>query len=71
VSASRLLNEVLVTMSLEPQPDEIKPHVNTIELKAILVVDDDKQLASALQWIEQTHFRRIPRMLTKKLEKTV
>jgi DNA-binding response OmpR family regulator len=24
---------------------------NTLELKAILVVDDDKQLASALQWI--------------------
>jgi len=25
--------------------------VNTLELKAILVVDDDQQLASALQWI--------------------
>lgn len=25
--------------------------INTLELKAILVVDDDKQLASALQWI--------------------
>jgi|ERR1700680_932827 DNA-binding response OmpR family regulator len=27
------------------------PSGNTLELKAILVVDDDKQLASALQWI--------------------
>jgi DNA-binding response OmpR family regulator len=27
------------------------PAVNTIELRAILLVDDDKQLASALQWI--------------------
>lgn len=25
--------------------------VHTLELKAVLVVDDDKQLASALQWI--------------------
>ena len=38
-------------MKLEPQPDKIEPHVNTLELKAILVVDDDQQLASALQWI--------------------
>jgi len=38
-------------MKFEPQPDEIQPHVNTLELKAILVVDDDQQLASALQWI--------------------
>src|SRR5436853_6650162 len=29
----------------------LQPHVNTLRLKAILVVDDDKQLASALQWI--------------------
>ncbi len=28
-----------------------EPGANTLELKAILVVDDDKQLASALQWI--------------------
>ena len=27
------------------------PVVHTLELKAILLVDDDKQLASALQWI--------------------
>src|ERR671933_1222237 len=35
---------------MEPQPlrDEA---VNTVELRAILLVDDDKQLASALQWI--------------------
>src|SRR5258708_24316133 len=29
----------------------LQPHVNTLQLKAILVVDDDQQLASALQWI--------------------
>lgn len=28
-----------------------EPEVITLQLKAILVVDDDKQLASALQWI--------------------
>jgi DNA-binding response OmpR family regulator len=38
-------------MKFEPEPDEIKPYVHTLELKAILVVDDDQQLASALQWI--------------------
>ncbi len=38
-------------MNIDEQPDEIEPHVNTLELKAILVVDDDQQLASALQWI--------------------
>jgi DNA-binding response OmpR family regulator len=38
-------------MKPEPQPDETEPHVNTLDLKAILVVDDDQQLASALQWI--------------------
>ncbi|HWX15497.1 MAG TPA: hypothetical protein VNY07_02820, partial [Chthoniobacterales bacterium] len=38
-------------MKFTPQPDEFKPHANTLELKAILVVDDDQQLASALQWI--------------------
>jgi DNA-binding response OmpR family regulator len=32
-------------------PEDIEPRINTLELKAILVVDDDKQLASALQWI--------------------
>ena len=38
-------------MKSDPQPDETKGHGRTFELKAILVVDDDKQLASALQWI--------------------
>src|SRR5260370_42698545 len=38
-------------MKFEPQPEGIEPHVNTLQLKAILVVDDDQQLASALQWI--------------------
>jgi DNA-binding response OmpR family regulator len=38
-------------MKPNPQPDEIESPVNTLELKAILVVDDDQQLASALQWI--------------------
>src|SRR5438046_6825296 len=35
----------------DPQPDPIEPVVHSLELKAILVVDDDRQLASALQWI--------------------
>ncbi|HME89558.1 MAG TPA: response regulator [Chthoniobacterales bacterium] len=35
----------------EPQPESIQPFVHSLELKAILVVDDDRQLASALQWI--------------------
>lgn len=38
-------------MNFDSEPGEIKPHVHTLELKAILVVDDDQQLASALQWI--------------------
>jgi DNA-binding response OmpR family regulator len=28
-----------------------EPQINCLKLKAVLVVDDDKQLASALQWI--------------------
>ena len=35
----------------DPQPEPIEPVVHNLELKAILVVDDDRQLASALQWI--------------------
>src|SRR6478736_1878397 len=35
----------------EPLPEELQPVIHSLELKAILVVDDDKQLASALQWI--------------------
>ena len=38
-------------MKFERQPDRIDSDVNTFELKAILLVDDDKQLATALQWI--------------------
>jgi DNA-binding response OmpR family regulator len=38
-------------MRFERQPDDIEPSPNTFELKAILLVDDDKQLATALQWI--------------------
>jgi DNA-binding response OmpR family regulator len=38
-------------MKFESEPREIEPHINTLDLKAILVVDDDQQLASALQWI--------------------
>src|SRR5437588_10587728 len=34
-----------------PQSQPLEPLVHSLELKAILVVDDDKQLASALQWI--------------------
>ena len=37
-------------MQSEQQADESE-NVNYLELKAILVVDDDRQLASALQWI--------------------
>ena len=40
---------------MESHPDNDQsakvPPPNTIELKAILLVDDDKQLAGALQWI--------------------
>src|SRR4051794_31144873 len=38
-------------MRFERQPDESEPGAHTFELKAILLVDDDQQLASALQWI--------------------
>ncbi len=38
-------------MKSKPRPDDAEGHGGTFELKAILVVDDDKQLASALQWI--------------------
>jgi len=36
---------------LEQESPEIAEAINTLQLKAILVVDDDQQLASALQWI--------------------
>src|SRR5881275_1821366 len=35
----------------DPHPQPLEPLVNSLELKAVLVVDDDRQLASALQWI--------------------
>ena len=35
---------------MQPQPQS-QDTVHTLELKAVLVVDDDKQLATALQWI--------------------
>lgn len=38
-------------MKFERQPGEIELPSNTLQLKAILVVDDDQQLASGLQWI--------------------
>jgi DNA-binding response OmpR family regulator len=38
-------------MNFQPQPDELGLPSQTLELKAILLVDDDQQLASALQWI--------------------
>jgi DNA-binding response OmpR family regulator len=38
-------------MKFKPQLGEVKSRVHTRELKAVLVVDDDQQLASALQWI--------------------
>jgi DNA-binding response OmpR family regulator len=38
-------------MKSETQARNIQPPVNTLQLKAILVVDDDQQLASGLQWI--------------------
>ena len=37
-------------MEQKPQGDSA-PQPNVLSLKAILVVDDDQQLASALQWI--------------------
>jgi DNA-binding response OmpR family regulator len=37
-------------MDFQPSHEGERP-INTLSLKAILVVDDDKQLASALQWI--------------------
>src|SRR5436189_3476993 len=38
-------------MKFDSQPEDVEPHINTLQLKAVLVVDDDQQLASALQWI--------------------
>ena len=38
-------------MESHGKPDDKQEPINTLRLKAILLVDDDKQLASALQWI--------------------
>jgi len=38
-------------MKHEPHGEQTEFPIHTLELKAILVVDDDQQLASALQWI--------------------
>jgi len=50
--ALRLLKELASPMrKFDPHPEPLEPVVHSLELKAILVVDDDRQLASALQWI--------------------
>src|ERR1051326_4047482 len=46
-----LLKQWLLMKNFDPLPEEMQPPINSLELKAVLVVDDDKQLASALQWI--------------------
>ena len=46
--APGVLNSIPAT---EMKPDRNQAKDNTFELRAILVVDDDQQLASALQWI--------------------
>ena len=38
-------------MNSQPEPGDAERSGKTFELKAVLLVDDDKQLASALQWI--------------------
>src|SRR5881398_3845513 len=38
-------------MKSDPHSQGLEPHANSLQLNAILVVDDDQQLASALQWI--------------------
>lgn len=38
-------------MDFKHQPDRSERPSNALEFKAILLVDDDKQLATALQWI--------------------
>src|SRR3954453_19297518 len=46
-----LLKDSCPMKRFEPDSQPLEPVVHSLELKAILVVDDDKQLASALQWI--------------------
>ena len=40
-----------ITMKWDSQPETLERPIDVLQLKAVLVVDDDKQLASALQWI--------------------
>ena len=40
-----------MNMAPDGQPEPAKDTAPAIEFKAVLVVDDDRQLASALQWI--------------------
>jgi DNA-binding NtrC family response regulator len=50
--ASRLLNREARTMNPDPKKrPEVEPHGHELPLKAVLLVDDDRQLATALQWI--------------------
>lgn len=49
--ASQVLKQTLSMSKSKPHPDEVALPIHTLELKAVLVVDDDQQLASALQWI--------------------
>ena len=49
--APALLKKGLYAMSLDPLTPKADRSGRRRELKAILLVDDDKQLASALQWI--------------------
>src|SRR3954463_8454263 len=46
-----LLKDSCRMKRFEPDSQPLEPVVHSLQLKAILVVDDDKQLASALQWI--------------------
>jgi DNA-binding response OmpR family regulator len=41
----------MLIMRFEPQPDTAVRPSRSIEFKAVLLVDDDRQLAVALQWI--------------------
>jgi DNA-binding response OmpR family regulator len=49
--APSLVNVSSTKMKVETKSRKAKPRIHSSELKAILVVDDDQQLASALQWI--------------------
>src|SRR5207245_9368652 len=42
---------IMIKFEPRPEPGLLRPVIHSLELKAVLVVDDDQQLASALQWI--------------------